>query len=306
MISSTPPTNNTPGTLWVDDETAELSVFVGNAWVEVSASGYPGATGATGPVSTVPGPQGPQGDRGATGAIGATGLGATGATGPQGPQGTPGGATGATGPRGATGPAGSVASLSLQYQGNEITNTVTSLNFIGGVIVTNTGTNVTVSITGGGGGGGLIGDTLSSNTKIYDTQLVPWAVGYRTRPQSSNITGTLILADSGKHIYTNSDVTVPPWTSVPFEIGTMITIINRENSISVRQGNGVIIRQVGSGATGDRSLPAFSMVELIKVDHPNTWFLRESTIGGITAAFDGGTPPSIYGGLPVVDGGSVV
>ena len=278
LVSSTPPNNNTPGTLWVDDETAELSVFVGNAWVEVSASGYPGATGATGPLGN-PGATGPQGDRGATGSTGltgATGLGATGATGPMGPQGSPGGATGATGLTGATGPAGSVAALSLRYEGTELTNTVTSLNFTGGLNVTTFGSNVTVAVTGGGGGGA--GGTLSSNSTIYDAQLVAWPIGYRILPPSSNTSGTLILADTGKMIYTTSNITVPPWTSVSFEVGTMITVINQANPIYIIQGTGVTMRLIGAGATGTRALAAYSMATLIKVAHSDTWYIGGSGV----------------------------
>ena len=120
----------------------------------------------------------PRGDTGATGATGATGpagptgpQGLTGPTGPQGPQ-------GATGPQGPTGPAGadglvtsivagsnitvdstdpahpivsstaSGSAIAIKDEGSTLTATPSSINFTGaGVTATNTGDDVTVSVT---------------------------------------------------------------------------------------------------------------------------------------------------------------
>jgi hypothetical protein len=106
-------------------------------------NGATGATGATGLAGIVYGPTEPP----APGASGylwldtdeASQNGPTGATGPQ----------GATGPTGATGVAGIV---SVSDDSVEITANVTNLNFAGnGVVATNVGSNVTVTIEGGGG-----------------------------------------------------------------------------------------------------------------------------------------------------------
>jgi hypothetical protein len=97
---------------------------------------------------------------GLTGATGATGP--TGSTGPIGATGDPGGATGSTGVQGATGATG--PSLNVYYQSNLLTNTTTSLDFVGtGVVANVTGTDVTLTFDGG--------DKISngnSNVQVYN------------------------------------------------------------------------------------------------------------------------------------------
>jgi hypothetical protein len=131
--SALPPTGNSPGDLWVTEDTSDGWVWSGTQWVNVGTltgvqgpigpqgptgpqgmQGNPGPQGAAGP----PGPQGEPGTPGTTGPTGPTGpqgtTGNTGPPGPQGPQGVQGdqgtagatGATGATGPQGPIGPEG--------------------------------------------------------------------------------------------------------------------------------------------------------------------------------------------------------
>ena len=99
------------------------------------------------------------------------------------------------------------------------------------------------------------------------------AVGFRTLPQNSQSAAyTLVLADSGKHIFhPSADTTARIWTipangSVAFPIGTAITFINQN-------GAGVItiaittdtMRLAGAGTTGSRTLAANGIATAIKI-----------------------------------------
>jgi hypothetical protein len=99
------------------------------------------------------------------------------------------------------------------------------------------------------------------------------AVGFRTIPQNSQSAAyTLVLADSGKHIFhpsadtTARTFTIPANSSVAFPIGTAITFINQN-------GAGVItiaittdtMRLSPAGTTGSRTLAANGSATAIKV-----------------------------------------
>jgi len=137
-----------------------------NNWLPVmagtqGATGVQGTTGATGATglsgivygNTEPPAPGASGylwlDTDEPGVVGPTG--ATGLTGPTGATGI--GSTGATGLTGATGPAGAGSNISVSDEGVQLTANVSSFNFVGnGVSATNTGSDVTVTISSGGGG----------------------------------------------------------------------------------------------------------------------------------------------------------
>jgi hypothetical protein len=99
------------------------------------------------------------------------------------------------------------------------------------------------------------------------------AVGFRTIPQNSQSAAyTLVLADSGKHIFhpsadtTARTFTIPANSSVAFPIGTAVTFINQN-------GAGVItiaittdtMRLSPAGTTGSRTLAANGSATAIKV-----------------------------------------
>jgi hypothetical protein len=99
------------------------------------------------------------------------------------------------------------------------------------------------------------------------------AVGFRTIPQESKSAAyTLVLADSGKHIFhpsadtTARTFTIPAHGSVAFPIGTAITFINQN-------GAGVItiaittdtMRLSPAGTTGSRTLAANGSATAVKV-----------------------------------------
>ena len=99
------------------------------------------------------------------------------------------------------------------------------------------------------------------------------AVGFRTIPQNSQSTAyTLVLADSGKHIFhpsadtTARTFTIPANSSVAYPIGTALTFINQN-------GAGVVtiaittdtMRLSPGGTTGSRTLAADGSATCVKV-----------------------------------------
>lgn len=75
----------------------------------------------------------------------------------------------------------------------------------------------------------------------------------RTQPVNNQTTSyTLSVVDSGKYVSTNANVTVPSST---FAAGQSVTIYNNSSSsITLVQGAGVTMYNVGTASTGDRTL----------------------------------------------------
>jgi len=97
------------------------------------------------------------------------------------------------------------------------------------------------------------------------------SVGFRNIPQNAQ-TGsyTLVLADSGKHIYHASGAgaatyTIPAATSVAYPIGTAITFINLSaTSISIAITTDTMYLS-SAGTTGTRTLAQYGSATAIKV-----------------------------------------
>jgi hypothetical protein len=69
---------------------------------------------------------------------------------------------------------------------------------------------------------------------------------------------------------------VPPNSTAPFDIGTVITIVNSSaSSITITQGSGVTLRLSGSSSTGNRTLAAYGLCSAIKVA-TDTWYISGS------------------------------
>ena len=113
---------------------------------------------------------------------------------------------------------------------------------------------------------------LTSASTVLDSSGNAYAVGYRTMPQSANVTGTLALSDSGKHFYVTSGLTVPLNSSVAFDIGTVITIVSNSTAITITPASGVTLQLANSGTAGTRSLASNGVATLLKVA-VNTWYV---------------------------------
>ena len=108
--------------------------------------------------------------------------------------------------------------------------------------------------------------------------------GYRDIPQVSwtgSVTPT--LSDAGKHYYTASGGTTfvaPGNASVPFPIGTAITLVNQSASnctITDGSGSSTIYLAGNATAASSRILQGFSMCTLLKVNL-NVWFINGANV----------------------------
>jgi hypothetical protein len=102
------------------------------------------------------------------------------------------------------------------------------------------------------------------------------SAGYIGLPQISLNSGSLLLDKShaGKQIFLvagSQTVTIPENSSVPFEIGTTVVIINANftNFIAI---NNDTLRLAGTATTGTRTLGPWGIATLVKVDF-TTWII---------------------------------
>jgi hypothetical protein len=116
--------------------------------------------------------------------------------------------------------------------------------------------------------------SLSNSSTVLDSSGNSWQFGFRNMPQSPTPSGNLALGDSGKHVYllTGAGVTVPPNSSVPFEIGSVITVISSATSVTITQGSGVTLKLANSASTGNRTLAVNGIATLLKVA-TDTWYI---------------------------------
>jgi hypothetical protein len=98
-------------------------------------------------------------------------------------------------------------------------------------------------------------------------------VGFRSIPQNSQSAAyTLVLADSGKHIFhPSADTTARTWTipsnaSVAFPIGTAVSFVNDTSAgvITIAITSDTLVLS-GAGTTGSRTLAANGMATAIKI-----------------------------------------
>jgi hypothetical protein len=113
---------------------------------------------------------------------------------------------------------------------------------------------------------------------------VAYRVGYRNIPQNiQNANYTALATDTGKHILHGNGAgaghthTIPSNASVPYDIGTAITFINRDsNVISIAITTDTMIL-AGSVSTGTRTLAQNGIATAIKVA-ATTWMISGTGI----------------------------
>jgi len=113
---------------------------------------------------------------------------------------------------------------------------------------------------------------LATGSTVNDSSGNPYGFGFRTMPQSGNTSGTLVLSDSAKHLYLTGNVTVPPNSSVAFEIGTVVSVISNATALVIQAGSGVTLKLANSASTGDRSVASNGVATMIKVA-TDTWYV---------------------------------
>ena len=108
------------------------------------------------------------------------------------------------------------------------------------------------------------------------------AVGFRNIPQNSQSANyTLVLADSGKHIFHPSGdanartFTIPANSSVAYPIGTALTFINMTSQVVTIAINTDTMYLSSVGTTGSRSLAQYGSATAIKMTS-TTWLISGS------------------------------
>jgi len=123
--------------------------------------------------------------------------------------------------------------------------------------------------------------TLDSATTTSDGTSA-YSIGYRNIPQNSqNSNYTLAATDMGKHIYSQNSgaqtITIPTNASVPFALGTAVTIVNNGTTAITISAAGVSLYQAGTTNAGNRTLGVRGLVTIVKVA-TNIWFISGSGI----------------------------
>jgi hypothetical protein len=143
--------------------------------------------------------------------------------------------------------------LTFQPSTGTLTSTISIVN--GGVASTNT-TSGTIIVTGGIGLSGNLFSGGTTNDTKGETRLIP------VNAQGGGY--TLVAADHGKMIRAGSTVTVP---SGVFSEGQNISVYNNTaGNITIAQGGGITLRQVGTSNTGNRTLAQRGFCAIICVN----------------------------------------
>jgi hypothetical protein len=149
------------------------------------------------------------------------------------------------------------------------------------VSVTNTGTGSNVLATSPTLVTPVLG-TPSSGTLSSCTVDGTDAVGFRNIPQNSQSAAyTLVLADSGKHIFHPSGdanartFTIPDNGSVAYPIGTAITFINMTSQVVTIAITTDTMYLSAAGTTGSRTLAQYGSATAIKMTS-TTWLISGS------------------------------
>lgn len=150
---------------------------------------------------------------------------------------------------------------------------VASATSINKVAITAPATSATLTIADG--------KTFTANNTITlaatndgQTYTLPAAtcnIGYLDVPQNSQSAAyTAVLADSGKHIFHPASdnnartFTIPANSSVPYPVGTVLTFVNRINTVTIAITSDTMYL-AGAGTTGSRTLAANGVATAIKI-----------------------------------------
>jgi hypothetical protein len=112
--------------------------------------------------------------------------------------------------------------------------------------------------------GGVSVATFRANSLV---QVGSVELGYRDVPQNAQTASyTLALADRGRHVaITTGGIVVPANASVPFPIGSAVTIYNNSASNQTISITSDTLRWAGTTNTGTRTLAGYGVATLLKV-----------------------------------------
>lgn len=116
----------------------------------------------------------------------------------------------------------------------------------------------------------LLGNTSGSFTLTPSSSIIPTNIGYLNIPINSQSTAySTVLADSGKAILhpvtDNNARTFTIDAAVAYDLGTVITFINRINTLTIALSSGTLILS-GTATTGNRTLAVNGVATAIKVE----------------------------------------
>jgi hypothetical protein len=173
-------------------------------------------------------------------------------------------------------------------------NTTGSSSYTTGAITINGGVGISGNIYSGGiisssgniiSSGNIYSNGISSNTIVSASNIANNSVGYLGLPQNIvSLNYTLVITDSGKHIYmtqsaNTGNLTIPQNSSVPFPVGTIITLVNSPSYSSNIVNTGTATLYVVANSTPRTSIQigSFGIASLIKIAS-DTWYVSGSGI----------------------------
>lgn len=100
---------------------------------------------------------------------------------------------------------------------------------------------------------------LASASTVLDSAGTGYAIGYRKIPSSTNTTAA--IADVNKYLYVSATTTIP---SGVFTAGDNFLVVNSSgSSVTITQGAGTTLRLAGSATTGNRTLAAYGVANVL-------------------------------------------
>ena len=119
-----------------------------------------------------------------------------------------------------------------------------------GVYLTATQTLTNKTITG-----------LASASTVNDSLGTGYTIGFRTVPQSANTTAA--ASDIGKHLYVSATTTVPSGVFVAGD--EFLVVSSSASTVTLTQGAGTTLRLGGTATTGNRTIAAYGVVNVLCV-----------------------------------------
>jgi hypothetical protein len=158
-----------------------------------------------------------------------------------------------------------------------------NLNVTGNIVDTGaltiiTGSNGNIALAPNGTGIVTVATDISVTGNVTGNT-AGFAIGYRDIPQVAfTANATIAATDAGKHYYstlaTANALTIANNTSVPWTVGTAITVVNRgSGNIIITQGSGVSLYLAGNSTPANRTVTTYGMATLLNVA-ANIWMIN--------------------------------
>lgn len=121
-----------------------------------------------------------------------------------------------------------------------------------------------------------IDGTTNGTRKLSVTDMRDTNGNLRDLPQNYQSAGyTLVALDRGKHLRTNSNVTVPAGV---LGTGQAVVIFNDSaGSIAIVAGSGVTLRLAGTTTTGHRTLAPYGLASILCIDGAGSAFVASGS-----------------------------